>query len=973
MRKALILLAALLPALLSFETASATAYSAAQIATATYANAAILGGSASFPGSNIYMMKTQAPGEIYRVTLGGVKTTIAGLGNVNAVDIAFGPSGDLFVPINSSTNPAVYRITAAGSVSQYATYTASNGYPRALAFDNSFNAYIPEAYENRVMRITPGGSVSALSGFSFPYDVATDASGNAYVTNNTGNTVSKITSGGSVTTVASGIASPTTIAIDSSGNVYVASQGAVQSATYKITPAGAVSVLPSPGSVTAFAFDGAGNVIAAGAAAIYEITPAGVITQIAAIGGARSLMFDQSGNLYAITYGDNGVVYKLTPIPLPACTLTPPSQSITFGQPAVLNYTISGSASSATINGVPVPISASGQYSPVPGFNTTYTMTVTNIGGSVQCGPANVTVEGGASIAGIALTSGSLWQVPANWNNASNTIEAIGGGGSGAGGGGTRVNGGGGGGAYSKVSNVSLTPGSIVAYSVGAGGSAVGTTNTSGVPGGDSYFMSASCASSVVCAKGGAGGTMFFAGPGGVAANGVGTIKYSGGAGGRPISGGGGGAGGPRGAGVAANANTNRGGNGGAGFGGAGGSIAGNPGQPGGNGTEWGGAGSGGGGVGGSVGAGPTYLLGGSGGNFGGGGGSSPSSSQSGGQGVIIITYTPLVAPACSLVVTPSVVNGGTSATLSWAASNSNTFFIDGVGYVNTPGSTIVTPSNTTTYFGTVTGPGGEANCAATLTVNQPCVLPWGGNIPHSSSTSAYEASEVPYGGSCVSQTRFCTDGSFSGSYEYQSCSVLPAVSCTLDGVTVSDGDSETFYSQQTNPVDQTCSSVSQSRTCTNGTLSGSAAYQYGSCSCAPLYFCSAETIMYSDNTCASVEIAVCAAPSFCSPGQSSCQNLTPEFVSFGSGRSGHLQVGSRVVPNGTATRVYWNVANVQNCSVQGSNGDSWSALASGDIGQLSSAILQPTTYTLSCVAHEGQTFVAESVTVNLVPIFRER
>ncbi|MEK7509855.1 MAG: hypothetical protein AAB605_04025, partial [Patescibacteria group bacterium] len=57
--------------------------------------------------------------------------------------------------------------------------------------------------------------------------------------------------------------------------------------------------------------------------------------------------------------------------------------------------------------------------------------------------------------------------------------------------------------------------------------------------------------------------------------------------------------------------------------------------------------------------------------------------------------------------------------------------------------------------------------------------------------------------------------------------------SCTLDGVTVAHGQSWTFYSTNTVPAGQSCSSVSQSRTCTNGTLSGSISYNRASCSVA--------------------------------------------------------------------------------------------------------------------------------------------
>ncbi|OGG58169.1 hypothetical protein A2853_01480 [Candidatus Kaiserbacteria bacterium RIFCSPHIGHO2_01_FULL_55_17] len=83
----------------------------------------------------------------------------------------------------------------------------------------------------------------------------------------------------------------------------------------------------------------------------------------------------------------------VSPPSAPTCTLTPPSQTIDEGESATLNYTISGSATSATINGVSVTPSVSGSYSPSPTVTTNYTMTVSNAGGSNNCGPATVTVN----------------------------------------------------------------------------------------------------------------------------------------------------------------------------------------------------------------------------------------------------------------------------------------------------------------------------------------------------------------------------------------------------------------------------------------------------------------------------------------------------------------------------------------------------------------------------------------------------
>ncbi|MES2006700.1 MAG: hypothetical protein V4436_01170, partial [Patescibacteria group bacterium] len=164
------------------------------------------------------------------------------------------------------------------------------------------------------------------------------------------------------------------------------------------------------------------------------------------------------------------------------------------------------------------------------------------------------------------LTSGTSWPVPSNWSNSNNTIEVIGGGG-----GGGRPNnanadsaGGGGGGAYAKITNVSLTPGSIT-YQVGGAGAGATSNNSSGGTGGDTWFNAtsmANCTNPTLCvsAKGGTGGGPINAGSGGVVGSSVGTTKNSGGNGGAGAakaavpnngSAGGGGAGGPNGAGAA--------------------------------------------------------------------------------------------------------------------------------------------------------------------------------------------------------------------------------------------------------------------------------------------------------------------------------------------------------------------------------------------------------------------------------------
>lgn len=53
---------------------------------------------------------------------------------------------------------------------------------------------------------------------------------------------------------------------------------------------------------------------------------------------------------------------------------------------------------------------------------------------------------------------------------------------------------------------------------------------------------------------------------------------------------------------------------------------------------------------------------------------------------------------------------------------------------------------------------------------NGPCALPWGGSTPDGTSVTAYQAPSVPCTSSCVSQLRTCSAGTLSGSYAFNAC-----------------------------------------------------------------------------------------------------------------------------------------------------------------------------------------------------------
>lgn len=78
-------------------------------------------------------------------------------------------------------------------------------------------------------------------------------------------------------------------------------------------------------------------------------------------------------------------------------------------------------------------------------------------------------------------------------------------------------------------------------------------------------------------------------------------------------------------------------------------------------------------------------------------------------------------APTVSLSVSPTTIQRGQSAVLSWSSANTTSRTIDqGIGSVGVSGSQSVSPTATTTYVINVSGPGGTKEASVTLTVIEP-------------------------------------------------------------------------------------------------------------------------------------------------------------------------------------------------------------------------------------------------------------
>lgn len=101
-----------------------------------------------------------------------------------------------------------------------------------------------------------------------------------------------------------------------------------------------------------------------------------------------------------------------------------------------------------------------------------------------------------------------------------------------------------------------------------------------------------------------------------------------------------------------------------------------------------------------------------------------------------------------------------------------------------------------------------------------------GQTIAHGQNIQAFQSSSVAFNGSCLQETRTCRDGVLSGNFIYETCVVAPAVSCTFNGQEVFHGSTVTAYLNSSVASGESC--TAETRSCDNGSLSGS--YSYLNC-----------------------------------------------------------------------------------------------------------------------------------------------
>jgi hypothetical protein len=220
-------------------------------------------------------------------------------------------AGDLYV--SSFGTQDVVRISPDGT---QALVVGNLVGPTGMAFDSKGILYVGQ-YDGTVVKIINGAATPFASGMATQsfFGLAFDKFGTLHVTESKNGVVTRIAPDGTKTIHASGLLHPNGIAFDTQGNFFVSTFGASvnEGIIYKYTPTGRTTFASAIKNSGGLAFDAAGNLYGAEAAAgtISKYTPAGAKSTFATVHSVRYLAFDPAGNLYA---ADNiSTISKVTP------------------------------------------------------------------------------------------------------------------------------------------------------------------------------------------------------------------------------------------------------------------------------------------------------------------------------------------------------------------------------------------------------------------------------------------------------------------------------------------------------------------------------------------------------------------------------------------------------------------------------------------------------------------------------------
>lgn len=299
--------------------------------------------------NNVYV--NDGSGRVRKIDGNGRITTVAGTGELGFVadgvaantaplnspaGISVSQAGDLFIA--DYGNHRVRKVGADGMIGSVAgtgtagfsgdggpAVSAQLSSPSGVAVDRAGNVYIADTANNRIRRVSTGGTITTLAGngtagyagdsgpasaaeLSSPTGLVVDSSGNVYVADTGNSTVRRISENGTITTIAgtgkqgpsddggpaisAALWGPVSVAIASDGDLFIVDGWDAR--IRRVRPNGTIDTVAGWGQVYLFGPSGPATVPEGGPAFLIGLSPVGV-------------SLDSEGNLYIAEASDGRV------------------------------------------------------------------------------------------------------------------------------------------------------------------------------------------------------------------------------------------------------------------------------------------------------------------------------------------------------------------------------------------------------------------------------------------------------------------------------------------------------------------------------------------------------------------------------------------------------------------------------------------------------------------------------------------